>query len=180
VHDSKEFRDFMAARGYRRHLARPDEARKFMAKSDADLGAVMKSVGIAQSTVKINDAITGARCSSLGLVILWHIQGFPRCRARSSARRGFRESSRRARSAAADSCARGVRSRGRWIASSEWTRQRRPLAGSARHRGLALYVGALEPARLPPHRVPAAARLAAHPRRPLADRDLRRDPRARS
>src|SRR5258706_481294 len=48
VHDSKEFRDFMAQRGYGVVWAGPQDAVKFMAKSDADLGAVMKSVGIAK------------------------------------------------------------------------------------------------------------------------------------
>jgi tripartite-type tricarboxylate transporter receptor subunit TctC len=48
VHDSKDFRDFMAARGFGVIWAGPAEAPRFMAKSDADLGAVMKSVGIAK------------------------------------------------------------------------------------------------------------------------------------
>jgi tripartite-type tricarboxylate transporter receptor subunit TctC len=48
VHDSKEFRDFMASRGFGVIWYGPDDGAKFMAKSDADLGAVMKSVGIAK------------------------------------------------------------------------------------------------------------------------------------
>jgi len=48
VHDSKEFRDFMAARGYGVLWYGPGDGAGFMAKSDADLGAVMKSVGIAK------------------------------------------------------------------------------------------------------------------------------------
>src|SRR6185436_5960679 len=48
VHDSKEFRDFMAQRGFGVIWQGPEDAAKFMAKSDADLGAVMKSVGIAK------------------------------------------------------------------------------------------------------------------------------------
>jgi tripartite-type tricarboxylate transporter receptor subunit TctC len=48
VHDSKEFRDFMAQRGFGVIWAGPQDAAKFMAKSDADLGAVMKAVGIAK------------------------------------------------------------------------------------------------------------------------------------
>ena len=48
VHDSKEFHDFMAQRGFGVVWAAPQDAVKFMAKSDADLGAVMKSVGIAK------------------------------------------------------------------------------------------------------------------------------------
>ena len=48
VHDSKEFRDFMAQRGFGVIWHGPEDAAKFMSKSDADLGAVMKSVGIAK------------------------------------------------------------------------------------------------------------------------------------
>jgi tripartite-type tricarboxylate transporter receptor subunit TctC len=48
VYDSKEYRDFMASRGFGVIWHGPDDATKFMAKSDADLGAVMKSVGIAK------------------------------------------------------------------------------------------------------------------------------------
>jgi tripartite-type tricarboxylate transporter receptor subunit TctC len=48
VHDSKEFRDFMASRGFGVLWYGPADAARFMAKSDADLGAVMKSVGIAK------------------------------------------------------------------------------------------------------------------------------------
>ncbi len=48
VHESKEFREFMAARGFGVIWQGPENAAGFMAKSDADLGAVMKSVGIAK------------------------------------------------------------------------------------------------------------------------------------
>jgi len=48
VHDSKDFRDFMAARGYGVIWQGPDDAARFMSKADTDLGAVMKSVGIAK------------------------------------------------------------------------------------------------------------------------------------
>src|SRR5258706_4848056 len=48
VHDSKEFRDFMAQRGFGVIWAGPQDTAKFMTKADADLGAVMKSVGIAK------------------------------------------------------------------------------------------------------------------------------------
>jgi tripartite-type tricarboxylate transporter receptor subunit TctC len=48
VHDSKEFRDFMAARGFGVIWSGPADAARFMSKSDADLGAVMKAVGIAK------------------------------------------------------------------------------------------------------------------------------------
>ncbi|MBV8029914.1 MAG: tripartite tricarboxylate transporter substrate binding protein [Betaproteobacteria bacterium] len=48
VHDSQEFRDFMAKQGYGVVWAGPEDAAKFMAKADADLGSVMKAVGIAK------------------------------------------------------------------------------------------------------------------------------------
>ena len=48
VHDSKEFRDFMAQRGFGVIWAGPQDTVKFMAKADSDLGAVMKAVGIAK------------------------------------------------------------------------------------------------------------------------------------
>jgi tripartite-type tricarboxylate transporter receptor subunit TctC len=48
VHDSKEFREFMAKQGYGVVWAGPQDAAKFMSKADTDLGAVMKAVGIAK------------------------------------------------------------------------------------------------------------------------------------
>ena len=47
-HDSKEFRDFMQSRGFGVLWADPQDFARFMAKSDADLGAVMKATGIAK------------------------------------------------------------------------------------------------------------------------------------
>jgi len=46
--NSKEYHDFMASRGFGVVYAGPDEFGKFMAKSDAELGATMKAVGIAK------------------------------------------------------------------------------------------------------------------------------------
>lgn len=43
---SKDYTDFMAQRGFGVIYAGPDDFAKFMAKSDADLGATMKAVGI--------------------------------------------------------------------------------------------------------------------------------------
>ena len=43
---SKEYNEFMTQRGFGVIYAEPDEFAKFMAKSDADLGATMKAVGI--------------------------------------------------------------------------------------------------------------------------------------
>jgi tripartite-type tricarboxylate transporter receptor subunit TctC len=45
---SKEYNDFMASRGFGVIYAGPEDFAKFMAKSDADLGATMKAVGIAK------------------------------------------------------------------------------------------------------------------------------------
>ena len=43
---SKDYTDFMAQRGFGVIYAAPEDFAKFMAKSDADLGATMKAVGI--------------------------------------------------------------------------------------------------------------------------------------
>ncbi len=45
---SKDYTDFMAKQGYGVIYAAPDDFAKFMAKSDAELGATMKAVGIAK------------------------------------------------------------------------------------------------------------------------------------
>lgn len=45
---SKEYNDFMSSRGFGVVYAGPEEFGKFMAKSDAELGATMKAVGIAK------------------------------------------------------------------------------------------------------------------------------------
>jgi len=48
VYDGKEYKDFMAQRGFGVIWAAGADFDKFMAKSDADLGATMKSVGLAK------------------------------------------------------------------------------------------------------------------------------------
>ncbi len=48
AHESKEFKEFMTNRGFGVLWAPPAEFASFMAKSDADLGATMKAVGIAK------------------------------------------------------------------------------------------------------------------------------------
>jgi tripartite-type tricarboxylate transporter receptor subunit TctC len=48
VYDSKEYRDFMASRGFGVVWADPEGAAKFMAKADADMGATLKAVGLAK------------------------------------------------------------------------------------------------------------------------------------
>ena len=48
VYDSKEYQDFMSSRGYGVIYKGPQDFEAFMASSDADLGRVMKAVGIAK------------------------------------------------------------------------------------------------------------------------------------
>jgi tripartite-type tricarboxylate transporter receptor subunit TctC len=48
AYDSKEYKDFMDGRGFRMVWGGPDEAAKLMVKSNADMGAVMKAVGLAK------------------------------------------------------------------------------------------------------------------------------------
>ena len=48
VANSKEYQDFLASRGFGVIYAGPEDFAKFMAKSDAELGATMKAVGIAK------------------------------------------------------------------------------------------------------------------------------------
>jgi len=76
VYDSKDYKDFMASRGFGVVWADPEGTAKFMAKSDSDLGAALKA-SASPSNVKVNDAVTGAALLALAAVLLWHIQGFP-------------------------------------------------------------------------------------------------------
>jgi tripartite-type tricarboxylate transporter receptor subunit TctC len=48
VYDSKEYKDFMASRGFGVIWADPEGTTKFMAGSDASLGAALKAVGLAK------------------------------------------------------------------------------------------------------------------------------------
>jgi tripartite-type tricarboxylate transporter receptor subunit TctC len=48
VYDSKEYKDFMASRGFGVVWADPAQTAKFMASSDANLGAALKAVGLAK------------------------------------------------------------------------------------------------------------------------------------
>jgi tripartite-type tricarboxylate transporter receptor subunit TctC len=48
VYDSKEYKDFMASRGFGTVWADADATVKFMADSDANLGAALKAVGLAK------------------------------------------------------------------------------------------------------------------------------------
>jgi tripartite-type tricarboxylate transporter receptor subunit TctC len=49
IHDSQEFRDFMAQRGFGVIWKGPEEFAEFMAQRDEALGAVMKKLGLAKS-----------------------------------------------------------------------------------------------------------------------------------
>ena len=48
AYDSKEYKDFLTQRGFGGAWAKQDDFAKYMAKSDADMGVVMKAVGIAK------------------------------------------------------------------------------------------------------------------------------------
>ena len=48
VYDSKEYKDFMSSRGFGVVWADPEGTSKFMAASDANLGAALKAVGLAK------------------------------------------------------------------------------------------------------------------------------------
>ena len=48
VYDSKEYKDFMASRGFGVIWADPADTTKFMAESDKNLGAALKAVGLAK------------------------------------------------------------------------------------------------------------------------------------
>jgi tripartite-type tricarboxylate transporter receptor subunit TctC len=48
VYDSKEYKDFMASRGFGVVWADPADTAKFMAASDTNLGAALKAVGLAK------------------------------------------------------------------------------------------------------------------------------------
>jgi tripartite-type tricarboxylate transporter receptor subunit TctC len=48
VYDSKDYKEFMASRGFGVVWADPDATTKFMAESDKNLGAALKAVGLAK------------------------------------------------------------------------------------------------------------------------------------
>ena len=48
AYESKEYKDFLAQRGFGGEWAKQDDFAKYMAKGDADMGKVMKTVGIAK------------------------------------------------------------------------------------------------------------------------------------
>ena len=97
--------------------------------------------------MKINDALTGAALLALGLVILWHIQGFPEMPGQRFGPAWFPGII----AAGLAACGvmlmvQGVRSHAPWVALDAWTRQKRPLAGFASViAGLAFYVAVADP-----------------------------------
>jgi len=92
--------------------------------------------------VKINDAVTGAALVALGLVILWHIQGFPAMQGQKFGPAWFPGIVAAGLAVCgAILVARGMRSRAPLAVAGDWTRRGRPLAGFASVvAGLALYV----------------------------------------
>jgi tripartite-type tricarboxylate transporter receptor subunit TctC len=48
VYDSKDYKDFMVQRGFGMIWGNSEEFGRFMAKGDADMAAVMKTVGLAK------------------------------------------------------------------------------------------------------------------------------------
>jgi len=92
--------------------------------------------------VKINDAVTGAALVVLGLVILWHIQGYPEMQGQKFGPAWFPGIVAAGLAiCGAILVARGVRSRAPLAVVGEWTQRGRPLAGFVSViAGLALYV----------------------------------------
>ena len=48
MYDSKDYKDFMVQRGFGMIWGNSEEFGRFMAKGDADMAAVMKTVGLAK------------------------------------------------------------------------------------------------------------------------------------
>ena len=46
AYESKEYQDFLTQRGFGATWAAQDDFAKYMAKGDADMGAVMKTLGM--------------------------------------------------------------------------------------------------------------------------------------
>lgn len=92
--------------------------------------------------MKVNDAITGAVLTALGLVILWHIQGFPPMQGQRFGPAWFPGIVAVGLAATGMVLvARGIRSHAQWVALDAWTRRARPLAGFASViAGLGFYV----------------------------------------
>jgi putative tricarboxylic transport membrane protein len=92
--------------------------------------------------LKVNDAVTGAALVALGLVILWHIQGFPAMPGQKFGPAWFPGIVAAGLAiCGAMLVVQGVRGRAPILAFGEWTRRRRPVAGFVSIvAGLAFYV----------------------------------------
>jgi putative tricarboxylic transport membrane protein len=97
--------------------------------------------------VKINDAITGAALFILGVVILWHIQGFPPMQGQRFGPAWFPGIVAVGLAACGVVLVvQGLRERATWFALEPWTRKARPVAGFASViAGLGFYVVAADP-----------------------------------
>ena len=88
IYDGKAYQDFLAPRGFGALYADREDFAKFMAEKDAELrrgdeGRRHRQVAARQPSMRIHDSLIGARrCCVLALAVLWHVQGFRRCRAR--------------------------------------------------------------------------------------------------
>jgi putative tricarboxylic transport membrane protein len=97
--------------------------------------------------VKINDAVTGAALVALGLVILWHIQGYPAMPGQKFGPAWFPGII----AAGLAICGvmlvvQGVQSRAPILVLAQWTQRRKPVAGFVSIiAGLAFYVLASHP-----------------------------------
>jgi putative tricarboxylic transport membrane protein len=97
--------------------------------------------------MKVNDAITGAVLLALGLVILWHIQGFPPMPGQRFGPAWFPGII----AAGLAGCGlvlmvQGVRGHAPWVTLDGWMRRARPLAGFASViAGLVAYVVLADP-----------------------------------
>jgi putative tricarboxylic transport membrane protein len=96
--------------------------------------------------LKINDAVTGIVLVALGLVILWHIQGFPAMPGQRFGPAWFPGIVAAGLAVCGSMLvARGMRGAAPWLVLDPWTRRARPLAGFASViAGLAFYVIAVE------------------------------------
>ena len=92
--------------------------------------------------MKVNDAVTGAALAVLGLVILWHIQGFPEMQGQKYGPAWFPGIVAAGLAVCgAILIARGLKSHAPLAVTGEWMQRRRPLASFVSViAGLALYV----------------------------------------
>src|SRR5260221_12960473 len=97
--------------------------------------------------MKINDAVIGAALVVLGVVILWHIQGFPAMQGQRFGPAWFPGIVAAGLAiCGAMLVAEGLRSHAPWVELDGWTQRARPVAGFVSvPAGLAFYVVASDP-----------------------------------